>query len=132
MEFNLAPLAARQDRAMLGVVLRIVLGKGLENFRAFFKLQEQPRTRVTRQSTRRHSKQLVDSRTGAFPELLRRSALGLVAMYNLLDEELVSETSVKDFQGKLQALLKERATAGCEDWAQTLSPRVPLWRHPLR
>ena len=29
-------------------------------------------------------------------------------------------------------LLKQRAVAGCEDWALTLSPRVPLWQHPLR
>ena len=84
MEFNLAPLAARRDIAMLGVVHRTVLGKGPEHFKAFFKARGQPLTKVTRLGCRRHTKQLVDPRTGAFPELMRRSALGLIAVYNLL------------------------------------------------
>ena len=50
------------------------------------------------------------------PELLRRSALGLVAVYNRLPEKTVVEDSVKDFQRKLVSLVKERAQANCEDW----------------
>ena len=51
---------------------------------------------------------------------------------NLLPREVVQEDSVKAFQSKLQGLVKERGAAGCFDWAETLSPRVPLWKHPLR
>ena len=36
MVFNLAPLAARRDMAMLGLIHRTVLGKGPEQFRNFF------------------------------------------------------------------------------------------------
>ena len=36
MEFNLAPLTARRDMAMLGVIHRTVLGKGPEHFKKFF------------------------------------------------------------------------------------------------
>ena len=133
MEFSLAPLAARRDIAMLGVIHRTVLGKGPEHFQQFFRPEEATKkTRWTRQAARRHAKQLEDPRKGAFPELLRRSALGLVAVYNLLPKEVVTANTVKDFQKQLQGLLKQRATAGCEDWAETLSPRIPLWKHPLR
>ena len=133
MHFNLAPLAARRDIAMLGIVHRAVLGKGPEHFRRFFKPAHRgPLTVLTRGAARRHEKQLDDPRKGNFPELLRRSALGLVAVYNLLPAEVVAERTVPDFQKQLQLLLKKRATANCEDWAQTLSPRVPVWRHPLK
>ena len=65
-------------------------------------------------------------------QLLRRSALGLVGVYNLLPEDVVQAGIVANFQGKLQDLLKARAQSGCEDWPLTFSPRVPLWQHPLR
>ena len=133
MEFNLAPLASRRDIAMLGLVHRAALGKGPEHFKSFFKpAAEKRRSYLTRKAARTHERQLEDPRKGSFPELLRRSAFGLVAVYNLLPSSVVQETSVKDFQSKLQNLLKERATAGCDDWQRTFSPRVHLWRHPLR
>ena len=66
------------------------------------------------------------------PELVRRSALGLIKVYNLLPKEVVAPTEVKDFQRKLQELVKERAVADCNDWKRTLSPRVEWWCHPLR
>ena len=133
MELNLAPLRARRDIAMLGVVHRTVLGKGPSHFRAFFKLAELKQHRyLTRRAGKNHDKQLEDPRKGTFPELVRRSALGLIAVYNLLPADLVEEKTVKGFQSKLQGHLKERAAAGCEDWAETLSLRVPLWKHLLR
>ena len=133
MVFNLAPLAARRDIAMLGVIHRMVLGKGPAHFKRFFQLAETRRhSYFTRRSAQNHPKQLEDPRKGAFPELLRRSALGLIAVYNLLPAELVAEKTVKDFQTKLQQVLRERAAEGCENWQQTYSPRVPLWKHPLR
>ena len=133
MVFNLAPLATRRDIAMLGVVHRTVLGKGLAHFSKFFKRAQQTQRRhLTRNTTRRHCKQLEDPRVGRYSELVRRSALGLVAVYNLLPEEVVLETIVKGFQTQLQGLVKKRAEAGCENWGDTLSPRVPLWRHPLK
>ena len=133
MVFNLAPLAARRDVAMLGLLHRTVLGKGPAHFRRFFRLAATTeKAHCTRQATKRHPRQLQETRQGAFQELLRRSVLGLVSVYNLFPAELVLTETVPAFQAQLQALLKKRATAGCEDWAETLSPRVPLWRHPLR
>ena len=45
-----------------------------------------------------------------------RSALGLTTVYNLLPAEVVLQDTVRDFQTKLQEILVERATAGCDDW----------------
>ena len=133
MEFNLAPLSTRRDLAMLGLVHRTVLREGPVQFQNFFRLSE-PRTAGyrTRGSSSRHSRQLEEVRGAHFLEIERRSALGLVGVYNLLPEDAVLASSVSVFQSRLQHYVKERAKAGCADWAESLSPRIPLFKHPLR
>ena len=134
LNWNLAPLATRRDLAMLGLVHRTVLGEGPQHFRRFFRRQRQTRSSGawTRLAARRHTLQLEEVDYPNCPGLLRRSALGLVKLYNLLPEDTVAEVTVAGFQRKLQDLVKARAAAGCDDWALTLSPRVPLWKHALR
>ena len=135
MVFNLAPLGARRDIAMLGVIHRAALRKGPEQFHKFFaparRSTDTTRTRLE-ERRREHGRQLLEYRVGTHLNVVRRSALGLVTVYNLLPATVVHLEDVKDFQRALQELLKERATEGCEDWAQTFSPRLPLHRHPLR
>ena len=132
MLFNLAPLSTRRDVAMLGLLHRTVLGKGLSHFQRFFRMAGNTGTEhCTRLARRRHQRQLEETRTGAFRELLRRSALGLVSVYNLLPAKVVAAETVRDFQKQLQDLLCYRAVRGDEDWKETYSPRVPLWRHSL-
>ena len=86
----------------------------------------------TRAGERAHSRRLQDPRGPRFSEQLRRSALGLVAVYNLLPEEVVSLNSVARFQSALQQLLKIAAAAARPDWRELFSPRVPMYRHALR
>ena len=86
----------------------------------------------TRRATKRHHLQLEEDSYTNCPELLRRSALGLTKVYNLLPPEVVSADTVHSFQQRAQDLVKIRAAAGCDDWDLTLSPRVPWWSHPLR
>ena len=62
---------------------------------------------------------------------MMRSALGLVAVYNLLPRGITSAQDVKTFQKRLQMELTLRAKAGTPDWNKTYSPRVPLHQHPL-
>ena len=76
----------------------------------------------TRLAVRRHSRQLEDMKSGQYLEVMRRSALGLHSVYNLLPESVVSSVSVRGFQGHLQCIVKERASSGFEDWRLTLSP----------
>ena len=128
MVFNLAPLAARRDVAMLGLIHRCVLEKGPQQFREFFKpadKRQQPNTRLQKKREK-HGRQLHDPRKSSHLNVVRRSALGLVAVYNLLPAAVVRNTEVKDFQRELQELFKKRAEEGEEDWAETFSPRVPL------
>ena len=134
MVFNLAPLTTRRDVAMLGLIHRTVLKKGPAQFQHYFALQTRAKRANTRGEARKeeHGKQLQDFRERSHLNVVRRSALGLVAVYNLLPAQVVHSTTVKDFQVQLQELVKQRAAGGCEDWELSLSPRVPLYRHPLR
>ena len=111
---------------MLGVIHRSVLGVGPAHFRNFFQLAKPT-------GGQRHRFQLVDIRGAkSTPTILTRSAFGLIAIYNLLPERVFSGTSVKHFQKNLQELVRERAAAGCDNWADTLSPRLNLADHPLQ
>ena len=133
LNWKLAPLETRRDIAMLGLIHRTALGKGPSHFKRFFRLkQHQPQAFWTRLAERRHDRQLESESLPNCPELLRRSALGLVQVYNLLPQKVVSSKCVRNFQKQLQELVVERAASDCEDWQHTLSPRVPWWRHALR
>ena len=116
VDFHLAPLAVRRDIAMLGFVHRTVLGNGLPHVAEHFK---------------RQSESLHDLRKGCKAFSIKRSALGLVAVYNMLPAPVVASNDVSEFQRALQHLVKERAKAGREDWKDTLNPRIPLSKHPL-
>ena len=100
MLWNLAPLATRRDVAMLGVVHRAVLKQGPEHFQQFFAVREEQSTHWTRAAARRerHDKQLKRLPGAYCPELRRRSALGLIQVYNLLPAEAVAESFVKEFR----------------------------------
>ena len=117
---------------MLGVIHRTVLGDGPPQFRKYFHLDAGHVSGIsTRHADNKHSKQLHDPRSASSLDVMKRSALGLIAVYNLLPEDAVTCTSVSDFQTCIQDIVKLRALAGYSDWKETLSPRVQLWRHPL-
>ena len=116
---------------MLGVLHRTALGKGPVHFQQFFQLSTADRT-CTRSGSVRHNRQLVDIRNRHFLEMERRSALGLIWVYNRVPGEIIRYDTVKDFQKSLQQFLKERLVAGCADWKETFSPRVHAYAHPLR
>ena len=128
--FNLAPLPSRRDMAMLGVIRRCVLGYGPEQLRQFFRHDSGYVATRSRSGQRRHGKQLIDPRGPRFSERLRRSALGLVAVYNLLPQSVVDSFSVSSFQSQLQAMLREQAQH-TQQWGSLFSPRIPLYCHPL-
>ena len=131
VHFNFIPLSCRRDMAMMGLLHRAALGKGPDHFKQFFKLSTAER-HCTRSGSGRHSRQLLDIRNEHFLEIERRSALGLVWVYNRLPDGIARHDTVKEFQRTLQLLLKDRLATGCTDWKTTLSPRVPAYCHPLR
>ena len=118
VEFNLAPLCTRRDIAMLGLIHRTALGKGPQHFQDHFKRE-------------RHAKALHDPRSGSTSPLIKRSALGLVAIYNMLPPSLLAAKSVPAFQKSLQQVAAKFATSGFPRWSEVFSPRLPLTSHPL-
>jgi len=133
---NLAPLCVRRDIALLGVIHRAVLGLGPSHFNKFIV------RRGTDSERWKHSMQLKEYREGhasdfALPGsrpadyIHNYSLFGLLSIYNRLPADIVEQSnSVAIFQSKLQTLVKSRAINSA-DWKETLSPRVPLHRHPL-
>ena len=65
-------------------------------------------------------------------QIQRRSALGLIWVYNHLPDTVVAEMTVSGFQHQVQEMVKGRASSGCADWLDTLNPRTPVYKHPLR
>ena len=109
---NLAPLQARRDIALLGVIHRATIGLGPEQFRNFFVLAPQ----LNNAPRNRHSKQIVSHRVGSFLIVLCNSLLGLTDVYNLLPEFVVAATTVKDLQKRLQHLALEAADNNAFRW----------------
>ena len=66
-------------------------------------------------------------------DIMRRSALGMIRVYNLLPQAVVSERTIKDFQHELTEFIRSRVVARDGRWKAVLSPRWPLFNlHPLR
>ena len=123
-KYNLAPLPTRRDIAMLGVIHRTVLGQGPPQFSNWFFAAAQRTPRFnTRRQKRLHSRQLYDWLADRDTELLRRSALGLVRVYNELPQEAVNTRFVKDLQHWLQEYVKTEALKGTTDWPNLLNLR---------
>ena len=117
---------------MLGVIHRCAIGLGPAHFREFFIREDPVVVQRTRFSQRRHNKQLKDPREARFSEQLRRSALGLISVCNLLPQGVVDCPTVSAFQCVLQSMLKDFAAAERPGWEELFSPRVPLYNHLLR
>lgn len=113
MEFNLAPLRMRRDIAMLGVLHRAALGEGPPQLREMFR-------------RRPGSYMMEDPYYGATRHpLVKRSAWGLLPVYNKLGSGAQSIATVKNFQFYLQERVKKlirQALVG-DDWPCSYSPR---------
>jgi len=119
VNFRLAPLSTRRDIAMLGLIHRTVLSKGPEQFTVFFRRDPD------------HPAKLVDPRRDSKSPLIKRSALGLVAIYNLLPHSVVSAKCVSAFQKRLQQIIASLAVTNPPQWADALSPCLPLTQHAV-
>ena len=134
MHGRLAPLKTRRDMAILGMLHRQVLGRGPALLGQLIKLSQDAPVRHTRLSANRHRLQLCPILKGNEPDYVKRGIAGAVDIYNLLPPWVVEAkeaAEVSKFMGMLQDLVKSRASAGCPDWPDTLSPRVPIHCHPL-
>ena len=92
---------------------------------------------MTRRSLRlnpsRTSRVLAEFRnSGNRLEIMRRSLLGLVSVYNLLPESIVQHDSVQEFQSVLQQLMKTCVSTRGVVWFRMCSPGGDFTRHLLR
>ena len=118
---NLAPLRARRDIAMLGLLHRRVLGQVSLQLTALFPFQQTPLDRYsTRLASSRHPFQLEEPRFHT--NVFRRSIFGLTVIYNLLPYHVIQAASVKRFQHLLQAALKSAFNIGMISWQSLFSP----------
>ena len=129
LKYNLAPLQTRRDIAMLGLMHRTVLGQSIQHFSEWFFPDALPQPAyTTRRQSRLHNRQLYDWLRTRDTELLRRSVLGLVRVYNELPQEAVSLNTVKAFQHWLQNTVKAAARRGAENWENLLNLRKRSWK----
>ena len=115
IHFNLAPLCMRRDIAMLGVLHRAAIGEGPPQLKEVFR-------------RRPGSYMLLDPFDNATRHsLIKRSALGLIPVYNRLRSGAQSIRTVQDFQKYLQERAKKLIVQGETDrWMQMYSPRRVL------
>ena len=127
--YNLAPLQARRDIAMLGVLHRAALGKGPPQFQKFF-FQESVTQRVTR-VTRTHCRNLADPYSAVHRDYIRHCAFGYVWVYKCLPPYVAAAHDTKSLQSLLQVLMKHCAAHHDIDWMRLFSPRVSYLSYPL-
>ena len=130
---NLAPLSTRRDIAMLAVIHRCMIDQGPWQFKRHIKPQtgdRLPFPRGFRHPETRHGLQVHDVMDGTESNALRRSMLSLVYPYNLLPKHIVSATSLKQFQGMLQAGVKQSCEKGHSNWEHVLSDGVRMMTVP--
>ena len=129
--FNLAPLNVRRDTSILGVIHRASLNLGPPLLWICFRAEARAPARDLR-SSRRHNFQIAEWPAGRSLDIMRRSALGMIRVYNLLPDECVSVRNVSWFQSKLTELVRNRRVANDATWKVVLSCRHPILQyHPL-
>ena len=127
--FNLAPLKLRRGIGMLGLIHRTLLGRGPPHFQKFFFRADKVHAKRPRFEC--HDHQLHEYRDGREIQVVDRSALGLVSVYNLLPPEIVEASSVKIFQTQLQNFIKDCAHRNSPAWQDMCSATPMMHNHPL-
>ena len=115
-EYRLAPLSARRDIAMLGLLHRVSHGLAPRPLAALFPGgRSEQEHQHTRGSAIRHGRQLAEFGTlGGHTDVFKRPCFGLVTVWNKLPCNTVSTPATKLCQRALQHALIQRAKS-CPD-----------------
>ena len=111
VEHHLAPLSVRRDIAMLGLIHRAALRKGQSQLQKLFRRPSPAR------------RQIEECNMQGCARILKRSAFGLVPVYNNLLEDIRREDTAKGLQHALQKMVKQGMLDGSDAWRMLLSPR---------
>ena len=131
LDFNLAPLESRRDIAMLGVLHRAALKEGPVCFHKWF-YEAAPNCRRSERGRRNTYRPLAEILPIYSLAIARRSAFGLISVYNLLPNSIVEKSCVKSFQRALSDFMKDQARRNHTLWPALFSPRCAFITHPLR
>jgi len=79
-----------------------------------------------------HSRQVYDPLNGSHSTLLARSMAGMIRIYNELTQDIVSSSSVREFERRVHQFIKMKAAQGDTSWSTVLSTHGdgawPTWR----
>ena len=129
LEMNLAPLQLRRDLSMLGALHKCAWGTAHKDMLKLFPLHKYPmhpdgpfwKSNV-------HDRQLHDfcnwKSVRPWQLWMKRSAYGLVGVYNDLPQSVVNMEKVSLFQKTLQNTAKELCRNDFPDWEFVFSPKV--------
>ena len=107
MHFHLAPLSARRDMALLGIIHRAALRKGPPQLHQFF---------MRARAFNGHSRTVLDPCVGRPLLIMRRSIFGLIPFYNNLPEEVIQIQDIAAFQKRLQDMLRKAINENLPNW----------------
>ena len=117
-DYRLAPLPARRDMAMLGVLHKVALGLAPPQLAALFPVRGLALEPLQHFERLRHWRPLHCKQLLAPPynctETMERSLFGLVRTYNQLSQKTMVCRTVKAFQRCLQDALKKHAACIAE------------------
>ena len=118
VDYRLAPLQARRDIAMLGMLFRIAHDTAPSELSSLFvPVHRRSEGLPTRALGVRHDRQFQEFvSAGGHTEIYRRSAFGLVTVWNMLPEELAAAKSTKLLQKNLQRGLTKYMRSGARNW----------------
>ena len=126
LDFHMGPLSQRRDISMLGLLHKCVLGCAHPSLCQMFapapstQIQSQHATRLARH---RHNRQINDVWRGGQLDIVRRSLLGLIKVYNILPQQVVDAADVHIFQKRVTSIIRRACEDGVQDWQALLSPR---------
>ena len=125
LKFNLAPLAARRDIALLALIHRTAVGDGPAQFQQHFFPERRPHfPRSLRPEAGRHHRQLHDPIDGSVTNAFGRSIFSLIYVYNMLPDSVVKGPKLPSFQRALQNSLKHACQGRARNWETLLSNGV--------
>ena len=113
----------------IGIIHRDALRQGPPPSWKFFQRDVSVRLRRSDRTSRKHSKCLMEWPAGQNLKIMRRSALGMIRVYNILPQDVVDTQDLKAFQKALTNLVRDRVVAGDSRWPLLLSPRHVLFQH---
>ena len=120
--FNLAPLHVRRCISTLGMFHKISMGTGPSHLAGLFpSVPKRACGFPTRQLVARHNKQILDRVGGSSTDAFRRSAFGLVRVFNFLPENIVEIKKTSLFQSKLQKAVVKYLCSSTREWHIFLS-----------